>query len=261
VITQSIERDFKTRVCEQIELRQEGEGRFLVFTPFRFDDGDHFGIVLKEENSGWVLSDEANTLMHLSYQLNDADIDSDSSRGQLIETSLAGFSVQNREGELVLPVVENRFGDALFDFIRALTKVTDVSFLSRERVRSTFLEDFRVFLRSKIPENRLQFDWFDEKNDPHRRYRVDAHINGMRQPLYVYALQSDDKVKDATISLLMFEKWGVQFRSMAVYEDQESLGPQPVAKFTDVVGKQFSSLEGNENRISEYLKEILKRRK
>lgn len=259
--TQSIERDFKSRVCEQIEIRQEGEGRFLVLTPFRFDDGDHFGIVLKEEADGWVLSDEANTLMHLSYQMNDADIDSESSRGQLIEGSLIGLSVQNRDGELVLPVIENRFGDALFDFIRALTKVTDVSFLSRERVRSTFLEDFRAFLRDRVPEERLRFDWFDEKNDPHHKYRVDARINGMKLPLYVYALQSDDKVKDATISLLMFEKWRVPFRSMAVYEDQESLGPQPVAKFTDVVGKQFSSLEGNKDRISDYLTEILKKRK
>src|ERR1700733_1909333 len=171
--TEAIERDFKFRVCEQIRLQREGEGRFVVFTPFRFEDGDHFGIVLKKENGSWVLSDEANTLMHLSYQLDESDIDS-GNRGQLIESSLAGFSVQNRDGELVIPVVDDRFGDALFSFVQALTKVSDVSFLSRERVRSTFLEDFKAFLRSKIPEDRLHFDWFAEEHDNTGKYLVDA---------------------------------------------------------------------------------------
>jgi hypothetical protein len=95
----SIKEDFKKRVCEQVELRQEGEGHFLVFTPFRFEDGDHFRIVLKKENDLWILTDEANTLMHLSYELDDQDIDS-GNRGEIIEGYLAGFSVQNRCGEL-----------------------------------------------------------------------------------------------------------------------------------------------------------------
>jgi hypothetical protein len=46
---QSIKDEFKHRVCEQIDLQAEGEGRFLVETPFRFGDGDHFGIVLKRD--------------------------------------------------------------------------------------------------------------------------------------------------------------------------------------------------------------------
>ena len=36
---ENIRTEFKGRVCEQIGLEQEGEGRFLVLTPFRFEDG------------------------------------------------------------------------------------------------------------------------------------------------------------------------------------------------------------------------------
>src|SRR5256885_2187753 len=72
----SVNDDFKDRVCEQIDLKREGEGRFRVITPFRFEDGDHFGIVLKRDGNRWILSDEANTLMHLSYWLDDQDIES-----------------------------------------------------------------------------------------------------------------------------------------------------------------------------------------
>jgi hypothetical protein len=253
---ESIRDDFKSRVCEQVDLQPEGEDRFLVVTPFRFEDGDHFGIFLKRENGGWILSDEANTLMHLSYQLDEHDIDS-GNRGEIIESSLAGFSVRNRSGELIIPVSEGRFGDALFNFVQALTKVTDVSFLSRERVRSTFLEDFRAFLRSRVPPERLEFDWTDSHRDRARNYLVDARINHMPRPLLVYALPSDEKVNVATISLLMFEKWGIPFQSLAVFEDQESIASKPLARFTDVCEKMYSNLEGNKDRIAEYLDRLL----
>jgi hypothetical protein len=205
---QSIKDDFKRRVCEKIDLQQEGEGRFLVVNPFRFNDGDHYGIVLKKESGSWILTDEASTLMHLSYQLDDEDFES-GSRGEIIEDSLEGLSVQNRDGELVIPVAEDRFRDALFSFIQAITKITEVSYLSRERVRSTFLEDFKAFMRATVPEDRLSFDWTDEVHDKAKKYPVDARVNHMAKPLLVYPLPSDEKVKDATISLLNFEKRGI----------------------------------------------------
>jgi hypothetical protein len=260
MIAESVLRELKDRVCDQIDLRQEGNDRFIVFTPFRFDDGDHFGIILKKIDDSWILTDEASTLMHLSYDMSEVEI-GEGNRGQLIESSLAGFSIQNRNGELVLPVPGESFGDALFSFIQGIAKVSDITFLSRDRVRSTFLEDFKTFMREKVPEERLQFDWFDEENDHKHKYVVDARVNGMKRPLFVYALQNEDKVKDANISLLTFERWKVPFQSMAVYEDQELIPRGIVAKFTDVCDKQFSSLDDNKERIGKFLEDVLSQRR
>jgi hypothetical protein len=254
--TSSIKEEFRQRVCEQIDLEPQGEGRFLVLTPFRFEDGDHFVIALKRENESWILTDEASTMMHLSYWL-DTDAIESGNRKQIVDNSLSTFSVENRNGELVIPVLEGRFGDALFNFVQALTKVTDISFLSREVVRSTFMEDLKAFLKSKVPENRLQLDWKDDR-DPTGKYVVDFRINSMKRPLFIYGLPSEDKMNVAAISLLTFEKWNLKFQSLGIFEDQQSVQRKPLARFLDVVGKSFSSLDENKERIGSYLDDVLK---
>ncbi|MFH0994143.1 MAG: hypothetical protein V1844_01390 [Pseudomonadota bacterium] len=49
--TETIEQDFRQKVCSKISLREEGLDRYRVFTPFLSEDGDHFAIVLKREPS------------------------------------------------------------------------------------------------------------------------------------------------------------------------------------------------------------------
>lgn len=255
---ETIERDFKAKVCDKIRLSSEGMDRFRVFTPFLFEDGDHLAIVLRRENSAWTLSDEGHTYMHLTYDLDEKDLQR-GTRQKVITNALSMFRVEDRQGELLLRITDEQFGDALFSFIQALMKVTDVSFLSRERVRSTFLEDFHTIMEEKVPETRRTFDWNDPKHDPQSMYAVDCRVNGMERPLFVFALPNDDRVRDTTITLLQFEKWGVPQKSLGIFDDQESINRKVLARFSDVCEKQFSSLGANRDRITRYLDEILKR--
>jgi hypothetical protein len=255
----SIKNDFKSRVCEQIDLEQEGENRFLVATPFRFEDGDHYVIVLKKEGDQWILTDEASTIMHLSYWIDDKPLESGATgnRKEIMDNSLSIYSVQNRGGELVIPVTESRFGDALFNFIQALSRVHDISFLSREIVSSTFMEDLMGFIKENVDNTRLSFNWKDEERDPKGNYSVDCRINSMKRPLFVYGVPNETKANLAALSLLRFDKWSVPFQSLGVFEDQESLDPKPVARFTDAVDKSFSNLPGNKDGILRHLNKAL----
>ena len=80
----------------------------------------------------------------------------------------------------------------------------------------------------------------------------------MSRPLFIYALPSDTKVKDATINLLTFENWNLQFQSLGIFEQQESINRKTLSRLTDVCDKAFSSLEENRDRIAEHIRRLLK---
>jgi hypothetical protein len=253
---ETIEIDFRRKVGASVRLANEGVNRYRVFTPFLFEDGDHLAVVLKHENNRWVLSDEGHTYMHLTYDLEEKDLQR-GNRQKIISNALSVFSVEDRDGELRLLIPEEQFGDGLFSFIQALLKISDVSYLSRERVRSTFLEDFRTFMEAAVPDDRRSFDWHDPQHDPEGNYTVDCRLNGMPKPMMVFALPSDDRVRDATISLLQLERWGTPHRSLAIFEDQEEVNRKVLARFSDVCEKLFSSLGANKDRIATYLSDAM----
>ena len=252
----AIEKDFQAKVSEKVCLAAEGLDRYRVLTPFRFDDGDHLAIVLKRDGEEWILSDEAHTYMHLTYEMDERDLHR-GTRQTIISNALSVFEVEDRDGELVLGVPGERYGDALYSFVQALLKISDVSYLSREQVRSTFMEDFRSLLTQMVPDERREFEWHDPVRDPQGIYEVDCRINGTARPLFVHALTNDGRTRDATISLLQFEKWDMPFRSLAIFEDQESINRKVLARFSDVCEKQYSNLAGNWDRIERYLDEMM----
>ena len=135
----AIEKDFIEKVSEKIKLSAEGEERFRVLTPFQFEDGDQLVIVLKRVGDRWILSDEAHTYLHLTYDIDENLLQSGSHR-KFILKALSMFDVEDIDGELMLDVSDGRYGEALYDFAQALLKITDVSYLSGERVQSTLKE-------------------------------------------------------------------------------------------------------------------------
>lgn len=115
--TEAIERDFRRGVSEQVRLAPEGPRRYRVFTPFRFDDGDHLVIALRREDAGWVLSDEGHTCMRFGGDLGDGPL----RRGA--GGAASPFRVEDRDGELTLSIPDERYGEALSAFVRALRDI------------------------------------------------------------------------------------------------------------------------------------------
>ena len=131
-----MENDFHCKVSQKIRLSGEGIDRFRVFTPFSFEDGDHLAIVLKKKGARWVLSDEAHTYMHLACDTEEKDLHRGTQR-TIISNTLAAFGIEDREGELMLEVEEEHYGDALYSFIQGLLEIVAIYSMSKEQARST----------------------------------------------------------------------------------------------------------------------------
>jgi len=111
MVLKDIELDFKNKVGEKLSLSSEGVNRYRVFTPFIFEDGDHLSILLKRRNGGWVLSDEGHTHMHLTYDLEEKDLQK-GNRQKIISNALSMFSVEDKEGELVIPIQRDNLAES-----------------------------------------------------------------------------------------------------------------------------------------------------
>ena len=118
-----VERIYSSLACEQIDLAPDGDRKFIVYTPFTFDDGDHYVIVLNESGAGWTLTDEGNTLMHLSYE----GFELTPERAVLIDGILRAANARNCGGELRLNVISGQFGVALFGFAQMLIRIIEAA--------------------------------------------------------------------------------------------------------------------------------------
>lgn len=254
--TNILEAQFQKRVSEEVQLFEDGKDRFRIFTPFTLDDGDHLSIVLKREQDKWVLSDEGNTYMHLTLTIDEDDL-IDGTRGKIITRTLSLTNVLDREGELIIEVDGEKYGEALYSFIQALMKISDVTYLSREIVKSTFIDDFKELILEAIPEERVDFRWYEER-DEKKLYPVDCHINGMQNPLFIYALSNDERVDKATISIYKFREWGLSFRPIGIFDEQESINRRTLSRFTEVCNNQYTNIGISKKTIQRDLKELTK---
>jgi hypothetical protein len=250
-----IESKLKDKISREISLGEEGINRFRIFNPYEFDDGDHFSIFLKKENGNWKFTDEAHTIMHLSYDMDVSALKKEGTRQKILTNIISNFGLEEYDGSLSIKIDNEDFGGAFYNYIHALIKITDLSYLSKEIVRSTFYEDFRDLISESVPQERLTFDYTHPDYDKEGKYVVDCRINGMPKPVFLFAIPNDSKCKDVMITMYLFEKWGVKYHSVSIFEDQEQINRRVLAQFSDIGEKQFSALLSNKERIKGYLSE------
>ena len=249
----TIEKEFIDSVSTEIALLNDGKDRFFVSTPFHFSDGDQLVIVLKKMGNRWVLSDEAHTFMHLTYYMDEKALGSEG-RQNIISKTLSMFQVKDYNGELVMDITNGDYGDALFDFVQALLKIIDVTYLSRDSVKSTFKDDFRALLRQQVEDSRMIFDW-QHPNDQDGIYRVDCRINGMPVPLFVFALNSELKTQAAALTLHQLTLWDVRFQSLGIFEKKTT--HSVFLRFNDICQSHFTNINNNSDEIIEYLQDYM----
>ena len=242
--TARLQRFLCENLCEDVRIVRRPDGKVMLRTGFEFPDGDRFPIHVSETGTGGVrLSDLGHTLMHISY---DHEIDSflRGTRRRLLETIVSESGVDLDGGVFSIESSLERLPESIFRFGQTLTRVYDLAFLSRSRVRSTFDDDLLTVLKSVISEDRIEADYVPEELPNPDAYWVDFKIDGRRDiPVFVYGVQNRDKARITTIMLSYFHRHEIKFDSILIFENQTEIPRLDLARLSDVGGEMISSLD------------------
>ena len=235
------------RLCEDVRVEPRPDGALMVRTRFRFPDGDRFPIHLSEAPAGgFRLSDRGHTLMHVSYE-HDVDSFLDGTRGMLLERIMGESGLQWDGGAFCFDTAPERLPEAIFRFGQALTRVHDLTLLSRSNVGSTFYDDLADLLSRLVDEDRIERDYRPDAPDA-EAYSVDYRIEGRDDvPLFLYGVPNRDKARLTTIMLSHFHRHGLPFESILVFENQEEIPRLDLARLSNVGGEMIASLEARED--------------
>ena len=231
------------RLCEDIVVECRPDGDLMLRTHFRFPDGDGFPIHISPAPSGGIrLSDRGHTLMHISYD-HDVDAFLDGTRGALLERIVAESGLQQQQGTFCMDTTPEQLPMALFQLGQALTRIYDLTFLSRSNVGSTFYDDLADCLGNLVDESKVDRDYKPDVPNA-KAYIVDYRIEGRDDlPLFLYGVPNRDKARLTTIMLSHLQRHGLTFESMIVFENQMEIPRMDLARLTDVGGEMISSLD------------------
>lgn len=244
---QSLQELLCQRLCQDVGIDRRPDGALMLRTQFRFPDGDGFPIHLAEAPGGGLrLSDRGHTLMHISYE-HEVDAFMEGTRGALLERIVAEAGMQQQGGEFFIDTVAERLPEALFQLGQALTRVYDLTLLSRSRVGSTFYDDLATLLGDLVDESKMQRDY--EPDVPNgSAYPVDYRIEGREEaPLFLYGVPNRDKARLTTIMLSHFHRHNLTFESIIVFENQMEIPRMDLARLSDVGGEMISSLGSSDD--------------
>ena len=231
------------RLCQDVSIDRRPDDAFMLRTHFMFPDGDGYPFHLSEAPAGGLrLSDHGHTLMHISYE---HDIDSflDGTRGMLLERIVSEGGIVQDGGVFFLDTSAEGLPEAIFAFGQALTRIYDLTLLSRSNVGSTFYDDLTECLKGLVDESKIKQDYLP--NVPNAdAYPVDYRIEGKgSEPLFVYGVPNRDKARLTTIMLGHFHRYELKFESIIVFEDQAAIPRTDLARLSDVAGDQISSMD------------------
>jgi Domain of unknown function DUF1828 len=180
--------------CAEIRLTKKTENLVRIDTPFFFNDGDPYQLFLEELASGGLrISDQGHTLMHISYE-HDIDKFRQGTRNKLFSQIISELQLGENNGEFFIECEPQEITKAIFQFGQGLTKIYDLTFLSRVRVESTFYDDLLQELISIIPQSLITADYLVPNIPNSDRYMIDYAITTQRDPFYILVFQVKKKL-------------------------------------------------------------------
>jgi len=127
-VVDKVKADFNNLFEIHRDQRPNNELAFRIYHPFYFDDGDHLGLVLKQKDGQWVVSDEGHFFFHMGIFVDDDIIHSGECKKH-VDRCRRMFDIEDHEGELISVVEDKRFGESVTDFLQFFMRAMHLELL------------------------------------------------------------------------------------------------------------------------------------
>ena len=248
------------QLCKDIQLIEREGGKMMISTPFSHPDGDNYSLYLKEVSDGKIrISDEADTIMRLSYETPDVNKYFKGNRGQLMKQILREQDIQQDNGNFYVETLTDKISQGIFRLGQALNQIYDLSYLNKDRLISTFHEDLEELLDDIVKEKNLvdekksiilEKDYQVPELDNAENYTIDYSLKkdgGI--PLFLFGITNQDKAKLVTITLQHLSLHNIKKSTLLIFERQEEIPHKHLGRLMDanVGGSQVSSIVSRES--------------
>lgn len=105
-----------------ISLEPRGGDRHLIHTGFTFSDGDELHIVLRRMDGRWIITDDAHTLMWLSFE----GFDLTEARRAVLDSVVSSNDVSFDDGRILVDCTGKDAGECLMRMVRAVLQTADL---------------------------------------------------------------------------------------------------------------------------------------
>ena len=167
------------RLCEEVRVEQRPDGALMLRTHFAFPDATASRYMSPSQLQAGFDCQTAGTHSCISATRHDVDSFLDGTRGMILERIMGetGLRWSGDRGVLCVDTAPERLPETIFAFGQALTRVYDLTLLSRSNVGSTFYDDLADLLFSYVDEAQIERDFLPDVPNADA-YPVDYRIEG-----------------------------------------------------------------------------------
>lgn len=238
-----------------VHFREKRSGIYKVLVPFLHEDGDMYDIFLEESpDSGLIrISDKGLTLMKLSYSF---EIDTENKK-EILRNIVHQNQCSIEDDEIYLECRFDQFTFAIYQFAQVISKVMNMEILTREVVRSMFMENLNKYVCQHL-KGYLIDEHVAPLSDTSLYADYSIRKEGVKNVIYLFGVNDNPKASRVIITCFNFQKSGLPYRSLVVHENFDALNSFNRTQITNVADKQFTSFNDfTENNASYINRELM----
>ena len=189
------------------------------------------------------------TLMHLSYNF---DVDTEH-REEILNNIIKNNLGSIDNGNIYIDSNLSNLHQNLLQYYQLLSKVSSMSILKKEVVRSLFYENLNYFVENELSQYNPELGF-----SPLPDYKVDCRFNiSAKRPIYLFGVRDSIKAKEIMLHCMVFKDKKIPFESLVIYEDMNSsnISAKDLRRLTNIADKQYASLEDFKSESADYFQQ------